>query len=73
MADPRVVLEIIADGVHLDPRIVGIAFAAAPGRVALVTDAMGAAGASDGRYALGGLEVDVVDGVARLAGGGAIA
>ena len=48
-------------------------FAAAPGRIALVTDAMAAAGAGDGRYDLGSLAVEVVDGVARLAGGGAIA
>ena len=34
---------------------------------------MGAAGAPDGRYLLGELEVDVVDGVARLVEGGAIA
>lgn len=72
-ADSRVVLEVIADGVHLHPEVIRIAFAAAPGRVALVTDAMAAAGASDGRYDLGTLEVDVVDGVARLAAGGAIA
>ena len=66
-------LEIIADDVHLHPEIVRLAFLVAPGRVALVTDAMAAAGASDGRYELGTLEVDVVDGVARLADGGAIA
>ena len=45
-SDPRVVLEVIADGVHLHPEVVRIAFAAAAGRVALVTDAMAAAGAS---------------------------
>ena len=72
-SDPRVVLEVIADGVHLDPSIVRIAFAAAPGRIALVTDAMAAAGVGDGRYDLGALAVDVQDGVARLAGGGSIA
>lgn len=72
-SDPRVTLEIIADGVHLAPEVVRIAFAAAPGRVALVTDAMAAAGAGDGHYDLGPLGVDVVDGVARLAGDGAIA
>jgi N-acetylglucosamine-6-phosphate deacetylase len=66
-ADPRVALEVIADGVHLHPDIVRIAFGAAPGRIALITDAMAAAGADDGRYDLGSLEVDVVDGVARLA------
>lgn len=72
-ADPRVSLEVIADGVHLHPEIVRIAFAAAPGRIALVTDAMAAAGRGDGRFALGSLSVDVADGVARLARGGAIA
>ncbi len=72
-ADPRVTLEIIADGVHVDGEVVRIAFAAAPGRIALVTDAMAAAGAADGRYELGSLEVDVVDGVARLTIDGSIA
>lgn len=72
-ADPRVTLEVIADGVHLHPEVVRVAFASAPGRIALVTDAMAAAGSADGRYVLGSLEVDVVDGTARLAHGGAIA
>ncbi|BDV29941.1 N-acetylglucosamine-6-phosphate deacetylase [Microbacterium terricola] len=71
--DPRVTLEVIADGVHLHPEIVRLAFAAAPGRVALVTDAMAAAGHSDGHYVLGKLGVDVQGGVARLTDGGAIA
>lgn len=71
--DPRLVLELIADGVHVHPEVARIVFAAAPGRVALVTDAMAAAGASDGHYDLGSLGVDVVDGVARLRDGGAIA
>lgn len=68
-SDPRVVLELIADGVHVAPEVVRIAFAAAPGRIALVTDAMAAAGDGDGVYALGGLQVDVTDGVARLSDG----
>jgi len=72
-SDPRVVLEVIADGVHVDPRVIRMLFAAAPGRIALVTDAMAAAGAGDGRYALGDLVVEVTGGVARLEGGGAIA
>ncbi len=71
--DPRVTLEVISDGVHLHPDVVRLAFAVAPGRIALVTDAMAAAGARDGRYDLGALEVDVMDGVARLAKGGSIA
>ncbi len=68
-SDPRVVLELIADGVHVAPEVVRIAFAVAPGRIALVTDAMAAAGADDGAYALGGLQVDVTAGVARLSDG----
>jgi N-acetylglucosamine-6-phosphate deacetylase len=48
-------------------------FRAMPGRVALVTDAIGAAGAGDGVYVLGRLPVVVRDGLARLADGGAIA
>jgi N-acetylglucosamine-6-phosphate deacetylase len=45
----------------------------APGRVALVSDAMAAAGAGDGRYRLGKLDVEVADGVARVIGGTSIA
>ncbi|WP_424447669.1 N-acetylglucosamine-6-phosphate deacetylase [Microbacterium arborescens] len=68
-ADPRVILEVIADGVHLAPEVVRIAFAAAPGRIALVTDAMAAAGSADGDYVLGALAVRVEGAVARLADG----
>ena len=50
-----------------------MAFAAAPARVALITDAMAAAAEADGDYLLGALRVEVRDGVARLAGGGSIA
>ncbi|MGC5169126.1 N-acetylglucosamine-6-phosphate deacetylase [Micromonospora sp. DT81.3] len=71
--DARVVLEVIGDGVHVDARIIRMLFASAPGRIALITDAMAAAGAGDGHYSLGDLAVDVVDGVARLHGGGSIA
>lgn len=70
---PGVTLEIINDGVHVHPEVVRMAFAAAPGRVALITDAMAAAGAADGDYLLGTLEVQVREGVARLTRGGSIA
>lgn len=73
LRDDRVILEIIADGVHVDLDVIATVFAVAGGRVALITDAMAAAGASDGHYSLGGLAVQVVDGVARLEDGGAIA
>lgn len=73
MSDSRVTLELIADGVHVHPDVVALAFAGAPGRIALITDAMAAAGAEDGAYVLGGLAVTVTDGVARLDSDGAIA
>lgn len=73
MADPSVTLELINDGVHVHPDVVQLAFAGAPGRVALITDAMAATGCADGPYQLGSLGVEVRDGVARLAGGGSIA
>ena len=73
LRDERVTLEVIADGVHVDLDLVATLFAAAGGRIALITDAMAAAGAADGAYELGGLAVRVTDGVARLVEGGSIA
>jgi N-acetylglucosamine-6-phosphate deacetylase len=73
LRDRRVTIEVIADGTHVDPELIAVLFAAAGDRVALITDAMAAAGAGDGRYELGGLAVTVADGVARLDDGGAIA
>ncbi len=73
LGDDRVVLEVIADGVHVRPELIALLFAQAPGRVTLVTDAMAAAGVGDGEYQLGELAVRVDDGVARLVAGGSIA
>lgn len=73
LADPRVYIELIADGVHVHPDLLRILFAAAPERIVLVTDAMAAAGMPDGDFMLGGQQVRVHQGVARLDDGGAIA
>lgn len=74
LEDPRVTVEIIADGVHVDPALYRhVTRSAGPGRVSLVTDAMAAAGMADGRYRIGPLAVDVTDGVAHLAGTDTIA
>ncbi|WP_345365689.1 N-acetylglucosamine-6-phosphate deacetylase [Actinoallomurus liliacearum] len=71
---PEVVVELVGDGVHLHPAIVAhVARVAGGARTALVTDSIAAAGMSDGEYTLGGLDVEVRDGVARLAEGGSIA
>ena len=68
--DPRLLLEVINDGMHLDPQVVRVALAAAGvSRIALITDAMIATGMPAGRYTLGNLEVDVKDGLATLAHG----
>jgi N-acetylglucosamine-6-phosphate deacetylase len=72
--DPRATVEVIADGIHVHPAMLRRAVTTkGAGRVALVTDAMAAAGMADGDYQLGGLVVEVRDGVARLAEGGALA
>ncbi|MEV0261523.1 N-acetylglucosamine-6-phosphate deacetylase [Streptomyces sp. NPDC050617] len=77
LEDERITVELINDGTHLHPSILELAFArAGAARVAFITDAMGAAGMSDGQYHLGPMRVDVTDGVARIADGptaGAIA
>lgn len=66
LEDPRVVVELILDNVHLDARVAAWAMRGARGGYMLVTDAMAAAGASDGRYRLGNMEVHVRRGVATL-------
>lgn len=71
--DDRMTVELICDGVHLHGATVDLARRASEGRVVLVTDAMTAAAGEDGDYMLGELAVKVVDGVARLVEGGAIA
>ncbi|MDX6365572.1 MAG: N-acetylglucosamine-6-phosphate deacetylase [Nocardioidaceae bacterium] len=71
--DDRVFVEIINDGHHVDARVVALTFANAQGRVALITDAMAAAGAGDGDFSLGGRAVTVTQGVARLTGTGTLA
>lgn len=74
LEDPRVTVEVIADGVHVDAALYRhVARCAGPDRVSLVTDAMAAAGMADGDYRIGPLAVEVSDGVAHLAGTATIA
>jgi N-acetylglucosamine-6-phosphate deacetylase len=74
LGDPRVTVELIADGIHLDPALHRyVARTVGPDRVALVTDAMAAAGLGDGAYRLGPMAVEVAGGVARIAGSSTIA
>lgn len=69
----EVTIELILDGVHVDPSMARLLFRCAPNRIALVTDAMAAAGAQDGSFKLGSLDVEVIDGIAREKGSGVLA
>lgn len=70
----QVVVEVIGDGVHISPQLLAPLFTLiGADNIALISDAMAAAGMDDGAYLLGGLDVIVDEGVARLSQGGAIA
>jgi len=71
---PEVICELIADGVHLHEAVIAhVLRSAGPHRVALITDAILAAGMPDGDYRFGDLDVQVEAGVARLTDGGSLA
>ena len=64
------VVEVIADGIHMDPAMIKTVFELAGGdNVALVSDSVAATGLGDGSYTLGNLAVSVAGGTARIAGG----
>lgn len=66
LADPRVTLELIVDGIHLAPDVVKWTVAVAGvHRVVLVTDSIRATGLADGVYDLGGQAIEVEGGIAR--------
>ena len=68
------VLEVIADGVHLDGGTVQMLFdTVGADQVALVSDSMAAAGLPEGDYTLGGLEVRVQGRDVRLVDSGSLA
>jgi len=69
LADPRVTVDFILDGVHVDPVAVRMALACkGPGGVCLITDANVGAGLPPGRYSFGAEEVEFIreGGPARL-------
>jgi N-acetylglucosamine-6-phosphate deacetylase len=71
LTDDRFFVGTIVDGRHVDPRVVGLIYAAAPGRVVAVTDAVAAAGLPPGTSShLGGHPVTQhADGLARRSDG----
>lgn len=64
-----VVAELICDGIHAHESAVRMAFKLFPGRICLVSDALRCCGMPDGEYMLGGQQVKLSGGVARLADG----
>lgn len=69
LAREDVTVTLVADGTHVAPETLLTAWRAARGRLVLVSDAIAAGGLGDGRYRLGPVEVEVADGVSRLADG----
>jgi N-acetylglucosamine-6-phosphate deacetylase len=75
LTDTRLTCGLIVDLAHVVAAACAIAFAAAPGRIALVTDAAAPAGMPPGRYLLGGepIELPPGDGAAPLLADGTLA
>lgn len=74
LADPRVTVGLIADGLHVHRDVIRIAaHAAGRHRVSLVTDATAGLGMDPGRYRLGGREVILDGSSVRLADDGRLA
>jgi N-acetylglucosamine-6-phosphate deacetylase len=60
LTDDRLTADIIADGIHVHPEVVDLFLRCkGPEGAVLITDAISATGMGDGRYRLGGLEVEV--------------
>ncbi len=71
--DRNIVCELINDGEHLHPALIRMITNKNAENLVLITDAIVATGVGDGTYELGGREVIVSKGVARLATNGALA
>lgn len=65
-----VTLDVIADGVHLDPMMLKVLLrCVSPSRMALISDAIAAAGKGDGEYEIWGEKISVENGRTRNARG----
>ena len=70
LADDRVTIGLIADGLHVAPELLAVVWrAAGPSRVSLVSDAMAGLDMEPGRVRLGGAEIEVGPDGARLPDG----
>jgi N-acetylglucosamine-6-phosphate deacetylase len=68
-----VFVQMIVDGHHLSDETVLLAWAAAGGRLGLVTDATAGAGGDPGSYQLGDVAIEIVDGGVPVRGDGVLA
>ena len=64
LTDDRVYASLIADGVHVNPEVIALAFAAKPSQIVLVTDAVAWRAGSAGK-----VQLALRDGVPRLEDG----
>ena len=68
--NPNVRAEIICDGLHIHPASVRLAFAMfGAERMIIISDALRCCGMPDGEYELGGQQVFLAGGIAKLADG----
>lgn len=68
--NPNVRAEIICDGLHIHPASVRLAFSAfGADRMIIISDALRCCGMPDGEYELGGQQVFLSGGIAKLADG----
>lgn len=66
----KVTAQLIADGVHIHPSVLKIAFEIlGPERIVLITDGMQAMGLPDGKYIYNGVEYESKNGAARYKDG----
>ncbi|MBT3376375.1 MAG: N-acetylglucosamine-6-phosphate deacetylase [Lentisphaerae bacterium] len=74
LTDDRLTIELIADGVHVHPRMIDLACRCKPRRgVVGISDATQGAGLKDGVYHLGEDEVEINEGVCRRISDGKLA
>lgn len=70
LLDDEITMEIIADGVHIDPAVIELALRnKPPEKVCLISDGTRAVGMPDGEYELGGQKITVHQGRAQMPGG----
>ena len=65
----NVTIELICDGIHVHPSAIRLAFKLFPHRICLISDSLRCCGMPDGEYELGGQNVYLKSGEARLCDG----